>query len=218
MRSVPFSKVASGAKRLSLSNSTFFFQLISKVSIWVQEMDPGNLKIPCLILVLCSVGAGDHWDSACLGLASSVHSWPCSCSNLQPSFISLGQSSRTVLQLACPHCSLPWSLGPTELLPHCQSGPWTGGPGSGFASLPPSRSWLSILLSSGLKGAPLVAQTVKNLPTGPETWVWPLGLEDRLEKGTATHSSILDWRIPWIGEPGGLQSMGSKKSQTQLSN
>ena len=41
-----------------------------------------------------------------------------------------------------------------------------------------------------------------------ETWVRSLGREDPLEKGMATHSSILAWRIPWIEEPGGLQSMG----------
>ena len=45
-----------------------------------------------------------------------------------------------------------------------------------------------------------------------------LGLEDSLEKEMATHSSILACRIPWTEEPGGLQSMGSKKSQTQLSD
>ena len=54
----------------------------------------------------------------------------------------------------------------------------------------------------------LVAQTVNNLPAMQETWVRPLGQEDPLEKGTATHSSILAWRIPWTVEPGGLQSMG----------
>ena len=51
-----------------------------------------------------------------------------------------------------------------------------------------------------------------------ETLVWTLSQEDTLEKGMTTHSSILGWEIPWIEEPGGLQSMGSQKSQTQLSN
>ena len=45
--------------------------------------------------------------------------------------------------------------------------------------------------------ASLVAQLVKNLSAMQETWVWPLGWEDPLEKGKATHSSILAWRIPW---------------------
>ena len=49
-----------------------------------------------------------------------------------------------------------------------------------------------------------VAQTVKNLPAIWETWVQYLGWEDSLEKGIATHSSILAWRIPWTDEPGGL--------------
>ena len=54
----------------------------------------------------------------------------------------------------------------------------------------------------------LVAQTVKCLPTMRETWVQSLGQEDLLEKEMATHSSILAWKIPWMEEPGGLQSMG----------
>ena len=45
--------------------------------------------------------------------------------------------------------------------------------------------------------ASLVAQMVKNLPAVQETWVQSLGQEDPLEKGMATHSSILAWRIPW---------------------
>ena len=61
-------------------------------------------------------------------------------------------------------------------------------------------------------GASLVAQLVKNLPTMQETWVQFLGLEDALEKEMATHSSILAWRIPWTGEPGRLQSMGTQES------
>ena len=60
--------------------------------------------------------------------------------------------------------------------------------------------------------ASLIAQSVKNLPAVHETWVEFLGWEDPLEKEMATHSSILAWRIPWTEEPGGLQSMGSQKS------
>ena len=51
--------------------------------------------------------------------------------------------------------------------------------------------------------ASLVAQLVKNPPTMQETQVQSLGWEDTLEKGTATHSGILAWRIPWTEEPGG---------------
>ena len=54
---------------------------------------------------------------------------------------------------------------------------------------------------------------VKKLPTMWETWVQSLGWEDPLEKGMATHSSILAWKIPWTEELVGLQSMGSQKSQ-----
>ena len=57
----------------------------------------------------------------------------------------------------------------------------------------------------------LVAQTVKNLPAIQETGLPPLGGEDSLEKGMATHSSILAGRIPWTEEPGGLQSTGSQR-------
>ena len=56
-----------------------------------------------------------------------------------------------------------------------------------------------------------VAQMVKNLPEMQETWVQPLGWEDPLEKGRATHSSILAWRIQWTEEPGGLQSLGLQR-------
>ena len=56
-----------------------------------------------------------------------------------------------------------------------------------------------------------MAQTVKNLPAMWETWVLSLGLEDPLEKGMATHFSILAWRISWTEEPGGLLSMGSQR-------
>ena len=60
----------------------------------------------------------------------------------------------------------------------------------------------------------LMAQTIKNLPTFQETQIRSLGREDPLEKGMATYSSILAWRIPWTEEPGGLWSIGSQKSQT----
>ena len=60
-------------------------------------------------------------------------------------------------------------------------------------------------------GASLVAQTVKRLPAMWETRVQSLGQEDPLEKEMATHSSTLAWKIPWMEEPGGLQSMGSQR-------
>ena len=70
----------------------------------------------------------------------------------------------------------------------------SGGEGIGY---PPQYSWAS-----------LVAQLVKNLPAMWETWVWSLGWEDALEKGKATHSSILDWRIPCTVWSMGLQRVG----------
>ena len=56
-----------------------------------------------------------------------------------------------------------------------------------------------------------MVQTAKNLPAMWETWLLSLGWEDLLEKGMATHSSVLAWRIPGTEDPGGLQSMGSQK-------
>ena len=60
--------------------------------------------------------------------------------------------------------------------------------------------------------ASLEAQTIKNLPAMLETPVRSMGWEDPLEKGMATYSSILAWRIPWTEEPCRLQSMGSQRT------
>ena len=60
-----------------------------------------------------------------------------------------------------------------------------------------------------------MAQLVKNLPAMQETWVQSLGKEDPLEKGMATPSSTLNWRIPWEEEPDGLQSMGLQREMTE---
>ena len=62
-----------------------------------------------------------------------------------------------------------------------------------------------------LNGASPVAQIVKSLPAIQEILAGALGLEDPLEKGMASHSRTLAWRIPWSEEPGGLQSMGSQR-------
>ena len=59
-----------------------------------------------------------------------------------------------------------------------------------------------------------MAQTVKRLPAMWETWFRSLGWEDPLEKEMATHSSTLAWKIPWMEEPGRLQSRGCNKSDT----
>ena len=59
-----------------------------------------------------------------------------------------------------------------------------------------------------------MAQRLTRLPAMRETWVQSLGREDPLEKEMVTHSSILAWRIPWMEELGGLQSMGCKESDT----
>ena len=59
--------------------------------------------------------------------------------------------------------------------------------------------------------ASLVAQKVKRLSAMQETWVQSLGQEDPLEKEMATHSSTLAWKIPWMEEPGRLQSVGLQR-------
>ena len=81
-----------------------------------------------------------------------------------------------------------------------------------------SIPWLHNVLVTALPSkveyiprASLVAQRLKVLPAMQETWVRSLGWEDPLEKEMATHSSILAWRIPWMEEPGGLQSMGLQR-------
>ena len=72
---------------------------------------------------------------------------------------------------------------------------------------------LNIMLQRSILilGASLVAQRLKRLPEMRETWVRSLGQEDPLEKEMATHSSILAWRIPGMGEPSGLLAMGSHR-------
>ena len=63
-----------------------------------------------------------------------------------------------------------------------------------------------------------MAKMVKSLPAMQGTWIRSLGWEDPLEKGMATHSSILAWEVPWIEEPGRLQSIGLQKSWAQPSD
>ena len=69
---------------------------------------------------------------------------------------------------------------------------------------PFTRSW-------ALGGASLAAQTIKNLPVIQVSRVRSLGWEDPLEKGMATHSSVLAWRIQWTEEPDELRSMGLQR-------
>ena len=76
----------------------------------------------------------------------------------------------------------------------------------GFSVVALSRGYSLVVVCRLLTWASLVAQLVKNLPPMQETWVRSLGWEDPLEKGKATHTSILAWRIP-----GTIQSMGSQR-------
>ena len=81
--------------------------------------------------------------------------------------------------------------------------------------IPTGYIWVQLLIFLlTYNQASLVTQLVKNPPAKWETWVWSLGWEDPLEKGKATHSSILAWRIPWT-----VESMGwVAKSQSGLSD
>ena len=83
----------------------------------------------------------------------------------------------------------------------------------GISSFPnlASLCFLSFISHYTITRASLVAQMVKNLPAMQETWVQSLGWEGPLEKGMATHSSILAWKIPWTEEPGRLQSIRSQR-------
>ena len=72
--------------------------------------------------------------------------------------------------------------------------------------------------NQGQVWASLVAQMLKNFPAMRQAWDRSPGREDTLEKGTATHSSILAGRIPWTAEPGGATAQGIGKNRTRLSN
>ena len=117
----------------------------------------------------------------------------------------------------CPHPTFVSSCPQSFPSSGCFSMNWffaSGGQSIG------ASAWASVLLmnnqgwfSLGLTGLilPLVAQIVKNLPAVWETQVWSTGQEDLLEKEMSTHSSISAWIIPWIEEPGRLQSMGLQR-------
>ena len=104
-------------------------------------------------------------------------------------------------------CPPSWTTVPRYLVQHY--------PVSKRISLDKIYTYTGGLLS---KMDSLVAQMVKNPPAMQDTWIQCLGQEDPLEKGMATYYSILAWRIPWTEEPGGLQSMGSQRSCTRLSD
>ena len=85
----------------------------------------------------------------------------------------------------------------------------------------PSGEHMYIFLWGICPGVELIdynGSVVKNPPANAGDMGLILGWEDSLEKEMATYSSIVDWEIPWTGEPGGLQSTGSQKSQPRLSN
>ena len=80
----------------------------------------------------------------------------------------------------------------------------------GFLNTVPNKITL-VSVPTVIRGFPGSPRESKNLPAMQKTQVQSLGQEDPLEKGMATHSSIPDWRIPWVEERGGPQSTGSQK-------
>ena len=68
------------------------------------------------------------------------------------------------------------------------------------------------------RGLPTWLSGKESACSAGDEWAPSLGRGDSLEEEMATHSSMLAWEIPWTGEPGGLESMGSQKSSTRLSN
>ena len=112
--------------------------------------------------------------------------------------------------------SCVWLCDPTDYTVHgilqARILEWVAFPFSRGFSQPRDRMQVSCIAGGFFTSwATREVQTVKNLPTVPEPRAQSLGWEDPLEKGMATHSSILAWRIPWTEEPGGLQSMGSQR-------
>ena len=78
-------------------------------------------------------------------------------------------------------------------------------------NIPGNRVSRDMILEAINLWSSLLAQMVKHQPTVREIWIQSLSQEDLLEKDMATHSSILAWKIPWMEEPGRLQSMESQR-------
>ena len=131
----------------------------------------------------------------------------------EPDYFQLTDSFPTPVVYVC----YPWPSPPRRLACE-QSSYWLSPSPSPCSSRdePPNELLAGLLLENPkeLFRASLVAQLVKHLPAMQETWVRSLGQEDPLEKGMATHSSILSWRSPWTEETGGLPVHGVAKSQT----
>ena len=126
----------------------------------------------------------------CLFLFSGPK-WPLSCSHISPSSASVltwpSLSLRVSVSFLLIQEHLSLDLGHTQII----------------------SSRLRVISSETFYLFDRMAQTVKNPPAMRETLVRSLGQEDSLEKGRATHSNILAWKITWTEEPGRLQFMGS---------
>ena len=87
-----------------------------------------------------------------------------------------------------------------------------------LGAIPGTELLKSLELGLGVSQVGLVVENPPASAGDIRTWVPSLGQKDPLEEEMTTPCSMLAWRIPWTEEPGGLQSMGSQKSQTRLSN
>ena len=169
-----------------------------------------------LFTAICKASSDNHFAFLCF-FSMGMVLIPVSCTMLQAS---IHRSSGTLSDL------IPWIYFSLPLYNHkgfdlCHTWIVSGFPHSSVgkesacsAGDPSSIPELERSVGDGIgyplqySWASLVAQLVKNLPTMWETWVWSLGREDPLEKGKATHSSILPWRIPWTIQSMGWQRVG----------
>ena len=170
----------------------------------LKSMGNGEWKVSCLLVSsLCVLSHSDTSDS--FGTPWTVaHQAP----------LSMGIFQARILEWV----AMPSSKGSSWLRDWTQVSHIAGGFFTVLATWQYSAAWVKSHKAFFTQGASLVAQMVKNPPAMQETWHLSLGQEDPLAKGMATHSYILAWRIPWIEEPDGLQSMGSQRRQIQLSN
>ena len=171
--------------------------VVSRKSIWgpvQQPLFPENLvtlssgdkanPTLCSYIICMQKNCKAPWVSPSDTKSSPCRSsWPC--------HVLLSPSAMTLLGCWCDLSSHQLTHQGASLIARLQLGDPSSIPGSGRSAgegigYPLQYSWAS-----------LVAQLVKNSPAMQETWVLSLGWEDPLEKGKATHSSILAWRIPW---------------------
>ena len=149
-----------------------------------------------------------HWGSGALPRVTILPTSPaCFCKVLPQGVYSVSRNTQE--QLGWKQCT-EITLGVAFRSPELEILPW---------GCWETQRWFAVLghfrdRTTSVYGPPgeLVVQMVKNLPAMQQTWVRSLGWEDPLEKGMATHSSILVWRIPWTKDLVGYSPWGHKES------